>query len=134
MNYPARLTACIWFLSTALGLSYVHAQDYDLGLNPHAAFSNSDIDHINLSTGNVVGTIPLVSYPQRGHLPPLTFSAIFNTNPWHIEGTCDPYGDQCVAYYVVDTISPIGNMLGATVQSNFKSMALVLCPINNLHK
>src|ERR1035438_1004629 len=116
MTYLTRLTTCCWLLWSLAGLSVARAQDYsDIGLKPHAAYSDSNIDHLDLATGNVVGTIPIVSYPQLGHLPPLTFSVIFNTSPWHIEETCDTYGDQCVAYYVADWVTPAtSSLIGGT--------------------
>jgi hypothetical protein len=79
-----------------------YSQDYsgDVGLQAHSTYQSSEIDHVNLATGNIYGSIPLVSYPQKGNLPPLTFTVNFNTSAWEIQVTCDPYGDDCVAYYL----------------------------------
>lgn len=113
----------IFYIFMALLISSIcfRAQDASnsIGLKAGTPYTADSIDHIDLSTGNVVGKIPLISYPQRGNLPPLTFSLDFNTSPWYIEVTCDPYGDSCMATYEIQE-GKYNSIpyLGAFVRSN----------------
>ena len=52
--------------------------DDQLGLAPYQSFHGSDIDTVNLSTGNLVVRLPLMSYPQKGSALKLSFSAQYN--------------------------------------------------------
>jgi hypothetical protein len=46
------------------------------------SYGGSQIDNVDLATGNLFLNIPLVSYPQLGHLPPLSFTVKLNNAPY----------------------------------------------------
>ena len=82
-------------VSTAL-----HAQvQQNIGIQADQSYSSTDIDSVNLLTGNVTDFFPVVTFPQKGNLPPLTFSFSYNSNPWWRQATCDSYSEECVVYY-----------------------------------
>jgi len=104
-------------IAVAVFLS-AHAQNYpNVGIQADHSYSNSNIDHIDLGTGNVVGTIPLISYDQLGHLSPLSFSINFNSAAWYTQETCDSYSDECLVFYTYPMTTT--SALGAQVTSNF---------------
>src|SRR5260370_30847350 len=56
----------------------------DKGFRPFGSYQLSDIDSVNLATGNLVLHIPIVSYPQRGNVPPLSLSVRYNNPRWAV--------------------------------------------------
>jgi len=59
------------------------AQISGLGVYPQGIFQHGDVDNVNLESGNVAISIPLVSYPrQLGEVQPAAFRVIANTNVW----------------------------------------------------
>ncbi len=69
------------------------------GIDPRESYVNSNIDHTDLLTGNVVVTIPLASFDQLGKLSPLSFSVVLNSSPWSEAATCDAYNDECDIFW-----------------------------------
>ncbi len=58
-----------------LASSVVWAQaDFEKGFQAYQSFHGSDFDTVNLANGNLVLKIPLLSYEQRGGLPPVVIS------------------------------------------------------------
>src|ERR1035441_9570041 len=70
------------------------AQDItDVEAKPYGSYTGGKIDAVDLATGNLMLDIPLISYPQRGSLPPLTFSVELNNSPYSQTGwDCDSLG------------------------------------------
>jgi len=95
-----------------------------LGLIPNNAYTQGDIDSVNISNQNLVVDIPLVSLPQRGKLPPLTFSIAANSQTFQEYETCDP-NDFCVTYndYTGATGAP-----WPTISSNVNGTAVYNTP------
>ena len=60
----------------------VHLGAQQGGIVPFASYDHSPFDSVNIAQGTVSLHIPLVSYPQRGHLPPLGIALVFNTPSW----------------------------------------------------
>jgi len=56
----------------------------DKGFRPFGSYQLSDIDSVNLATGNLVLHIPIVSYPQRGNVPSLSLSVRYNNPRWAV--------------------------------------------------
>ena len=55
------------------------------------SYDSGAIDTIDLATGNLLLNIPLISFPQRGSLPPLSFSVELNNAPYSQSAfNCDP--------------------------------------------
>lgn len=54
----------------------------DVEAKPYGSYGGSALDTVDLSTGNLMLHIPLASFPQKGSLPPLTFSAELNNAPY----------------------------------------------------
>ncbi len=58
----------------------LHAQaDFDKGYQGYQSFHGTDFDTINLANGNLVLNIPLLSYDQRGGLPPVVIAIHSNS-------------------------------------------------------
>src|SRR5713226_85646 len=66
------------------------------GFTPYQSFHGGDIDSINVTNGNLIIRIPLISYPQRGGKLSLSFSVIMNGKLYAVQQDCTP-GDIC--YY-----------------------------------
>jgi RHS repeat-associated protein len=58
------------------------AQDFQAGLIPFQSYDSQGFDSVNLSSGNLVINIPLVSYPQKGSLPSVGYFLSSNTTDW----------------------------------------------------
>ncbi len=71
----------------------------DPGVKVNGAYTGNDIAKIDLATGNLTVKIPLVSFPQIGKLPPLSFTANLSGDSFTQVETCDPDLDQCWIYY-----------------------------------
>ena len=88
MNWHKALCA----LSIAFFGSVCIAQDItDVEAKPYGSYTGGAIDTVDLATGNLMLNIPLISFPQRGTLPPLSFSVELNNAPYS-QGTiaCGP--------------------------------------------
>ncbi len=75
-----------------------------IGFDPYGTFQSSEVDHVNLSNGNVVVRIPLFSLPQRGAFKPITYSIFANTMPWTAQLLPDTAGGA--GYNVTYQMSP----------------------------
>jgi RHS repeat-associated protein len=68
--------------------------DFEKGYQSYQSYHGTDFDTINLANGNLVLNIPLVSYEQRGGLPPVTISirsnsTTFQSDPPFSSGPAD---------------------------------------------
>ena len=59
----------------------------DDGFKPWGSFQGSDIDSVNLENGNLMLHIPIASYPQRGGLLKLGYTARYNSIAWAVQST-----------------------------------------------
>jgi YD repeat-containing protein len=67
------------------------AQDItDVEAKPYGSYTGGPIDTVDLATGNLMLNIPLISFPQRGALPPLLFSVELNNAPYSQVSYIDP--------------------------------------------
>jgi len=85
-----RLRYFVCLLSILIG-SAAYAQNVDVGMGflPYESYQSADFDSVNLSDGNVVLQIPLISFPQKGTLPTLSLSVNYNSYGWYDEEFCD---------------------------------------------
>ena len=68
----------------AFTFQFVAAQtspNLEQGLKPYGSYQGGNIDTVNLSNGNLMLHIPLVSYPQRGDLQ-MSFFIRYNDKDW----------------------------------------------------
>ena len=92
MNWCKALCA----LSIAIYGSACLAQDItDVEAKPYGSYTGGAIDTIDLTTGNVMLDIPLISYPQLGTLPSLSFSVELNNAPYTQGGLTCNSDTQC---------------------------------------
>lgn len=68
--------------------------DFEKGYQGYQSFHGTDFDTVNLANGNLVLNIPLLSYDQRGGLPPVVVaihsnSTTFQSNPPFSSGPPD---------------------------------------------
>jgi hypothetical protein len=79
----------------ALTCNLARAQaDFEKGYQAFQSYHGSDFDTVNLANGNLVLNIPLLSYEQRGGVPPVTISirsnsTTFQSTPPFINGPED---------------------------------------------
>lgn len=93
-----RLLRCLVFVSVLLiGASFAHAQyDYlpQVGIKNFATYQYSDVDSVDLSTGNVNLHIPLVGFPQKDDKLRLNFMIRYNEPQWMtVIGAVQPLPD-----------------------------------------
>jgi RHS repeat-associated protein len=72
-----RLLACS--VCIAWTLAAQGQADFEKGYQSYQSYHGTDFDTINLANGNLVLNIPLLSYEQRGGLPPVTVSIRSNS-------------------------------------------------------
>jgi YD repeat-containing protein len=68
--------------------------DFEKGYQAFQSYHGSDFDTVNLANGNLVLNIPLLSYEQRGGVPPVTISirsnsTTFQSTPPLLSGPAD---------------------------------------------
>jgi len=81
-----KITGAILFTLIAASLSWGQMPDIpDKGFRPFGSYQLSDIDSVNLTNGNLILHIPIVSYPQRGNVPPLSLSLRYNNPRWSVK-------------------------------------------------
>src|SRR6266849_1811706 len=73
------------FVLVAASLTWGQVDTPDRGFRPFGSYQLSDIDSVNLTNGNLILHIPIVSYPQRGDLPPLSLSLRYNNPSWSVK-------------------------------------------------
>jgi len=66
----------------------------DSGFRRYQAFQGSDVDSVNLVNGNLMLHIPIASYPQRGGILKLSFSARYNNVNWVVHTFTHPLGGE----------------------------------------
>ncbi len=87
-------TLAVVAIATALP-GTLHAQaDFEKGYQGYQSFHGTDFDTVNLANGNLVLNIPLLSYDQRGGLPPVVIaihsnSTTFQSDPPFSSGPPD---------------------------------------------
>jgi hypothetical protein len=74
----AMLVAALWLLAAPT----LWAQDFQRGLVPYQSYESFAFDSVNLSSGNLLLDIPIISYPQRGTLHPFVLSLRYNNPHW----------------------------------------------------
>src|SRR6266704_1516336 len=78
-----KLVGAVLLTLTAAPLGWGQMPDIpDKGFRPFGSYQLSDIDSVSLTSGNLILHIPIVSYPQRGNMPPLSLSLRFNNPRW----------------------------------------------------
>src|SRR5260370_4411410 len=81
-----KLLGAVLLTLTAAPLSWGQMPDIpDKGFRPFGSYQLSDIDSVNLLNGNLTLHIPIVSYPQRGEVPPLSLSLRYNNPRWSVK-------------------------------------------------
>ena len=61
---------CALLLIAALPSMAQDPSDFEKGFQPYQSYGLTDFDTINLLNGNLLLHIPIISYPQRGNMPP----------------------------------------------------------------
>lgn len=89
------------------------ARTQTLGIVPDVPYDESSFDSVNLQQGTVILHIPILSYPQRGTLPPLGLMFLYNSPSWtsvtQAEQTSTPDGSYTTYYTYWTFIHPTGN-------------------------
>jgi RHS repeat-associated protein len=86
LRFPENLTpvrivavAMIAFIAVVMpGVAHGQA-DFEKGYQAYQSYHGTDFDTVNLANGNLVLNIPLLSYEQRGNLPPVVISIRSNS-------------------------------------------------------
>ncbi len=83
---PPVLPAMVAIAAMMLASTVVQAQaDFEKGFQAYQSYHGSDFDSVNLANGNLVLNIPLLSYEQRGGLPPVVISIRSNSTTFQSE-------------------------------------------------
>ncbi len=69
--------ACLILLCSSVAIAQT-TPDVEQGVKPYGSYHGGDIDSVNLSNGNLILHVPLLSYPQRGGQLPFTFYIQYN--------------------------------------------------------
>jgi YD repeat-containing protein len=89
------LRLALFLAALMLASTIVRAQaDFEKGYQAFQSYHGSDFDTVNLANGNLVLNIPLLSYEQRGGVPPVTISirsnsTTFQSSPAVVNGPTD---------------------------------------------
>jgi RHS repeat-associated protein len=78
----ARFVTIVAFIVTAFVLAPIVAQaqaDFEKGYQAFQSYHASNFDSVNLANGSLILNIPLLSYEQRGGLPPVVVSIRSNS-------------------------------------------------------
>ena len=91
-RWLALLVACLFWATWTLPAQ--GQADFEKGYQSYQSYHGTDFDTINLANGNLVLNIPLLSYEQRGGLPPVTIairsnSTTFQSDPPFSSGPVD---------------------------------------------
>lgn len=91
--WPFRLLAVLAAMASLTNVAFAQA-DFEKGYQSYQSYHGSDFDTVNLANGNLVLNIPLISYPQRGGLPPVVVairsnSTTFQSVPPYVSGPAD---------------------------------------------
>src|ERR1017187_8696058 len=69
----------------------------DVEPKAYGSYGAGSIDTVDFATGNLMVHIPLISYPQLGTLPPLSFSVELNNAPYsQVPWGCDAEDGVCM--------------------------------------
>src|SRR5262249_22869082 len=71
----------------------------------YGSYHGTDIDSVNLASGHLEVTIPLISYPQRGGKLGLSFSARLKAAIWSEKIDCSTH--PCTYLWQVNEIPPV---------------------------
>ncbi len=78
-NSVIRVLFVVWSLS-CFSAQWLSAQaDFEKGYQAYQTYHGSDFDRVNLANGNLILNIPLLSYEQRGGLPPIVIAIRSNS-------------------------------------------------------
>jgi len=72
-----------------------------VGIDPYGTYSGSNVDHVDMNSGNISVQIPLFTLPQKGKLI-LGYQLVLNNNGWAPQRSCDNYG--CLNTWMRSTI------------------------------
>ena len=75
---PKRFNGLVFDITKFDGSVCVAQDITDVEAKPYGSYTGGAIDIVDLTAGNLMLNIPLVSFPQRGSLPPLSFSVELN--------------------------------------------------------
>src|SRR6185437_6019854 len=70
---------------------------FDVGVKPFGSYSAGNIDHVDLASGNLNVSFPIISYPQRGGKLNFTFYFYYQSGPATSTEHCNSDGTICTA-------------------------------------
>ena len=118
-------------LGAQVGYGQNAAARPDRGITPSGSYAVSDIENINLTSGNLNLSIPLASLPpMAGGKLGLTLRAVYNSKLWDVvraERHSNPAYEETLFTYVVSNVQfadPIGGWsIGAGYSIRFESIS-----------
>src|SRR5258707_8085652 len=98
--------------------------DLAQGFYSFNAYDVDGIASVNLNNGNLILHIPVISYPQRGQLPDLSFSVVYNGANWQLVSTSDGFGGKSFGWSWVGQgpffmEDPFFNLFGESIAGKF---------------
>ena len=70
----------------------------ETGFKPYGSYDISNVDSVNLMNLDIVARIAILSYPQRGAIPPQVFSLRYNGKSFTVKEICGLPG--CTSHWV----------------------------------
>jgi RHS repeat-associated protein len=85
----------VWLLLVGNPLEAQQQPNLQTGLEPSGSYLGAKIDSVDLSNGNVMLNIPLISYPQRGGKLRYATKLVLNTKMWKVVEKLNVCGSGC---------------------------------------
>src|SRR5690242_17607550 len=104
-NYMRLLIATVLLL-TATGVYSQTNVNLEQGFKPFGTYDESSFDSISTTSHNLIVTIPLFDYPQRGALHQQL--KIYYTNKNYIVKVNCTNSNNCVTYWSYNSVAPGG--------------------------
>src|SRR5215217_2882077 len=103
-DHSFSITIMFFFVLLTIDVHGQTAARPDRGVQPSGSYSVSDIENINLSTGNVSLSIPLATLPPiAGGKLSLTLNATYNSKLWDVSRYQVKQNEPPIYNYIVDT-------------------------------
>lgn len=83
LHFTAALISSM--LVSSAGFAQDNSRGVTVGQQAYEMYAENSIESVNASNGNLNLQIPLLSYKQRGSLPPVTLRIIYNADNWRLE-------------------------------------------------
>src|SRR5215467_14823574 len=86
------LLSVVFLISARIAVAQV-PNDYQIGMPPHADFSGTDFENVQVNNNNLHIEVPIWSMPGRG--PSTGYKYIYDSKGWDFLEHCNPISGYC---------------------------------------